>query len=116
MHKTRMIALAGLALAMTAGRTIAQTSQGAEPYRLQEINFDLWCQEERHLPPERCDKRLPADDAEYQAYVAKIESYEVQYLQHRRDEENLNRVILHADPVDNPTQPSTPVSNPVPPQ
>ncbi|MGB8366122.1 MAG: hypothetical protein ACLQUZ_16640 [Rhizomicrobium sp.] len=108
--------LAGLALAMIAARAEAQAGTGAEPYRLEEMNFDMWCQEERHLPPERCDKRLPADNAEYEAYVAKIEKYEVPYLQRRRDEERFNRVILHNDPVDRPTEPSVPGPNQPPPQ
>jgi hypothetical protein len=112
MQTVRMNILAGVALAALAGRAEAQ----AGPYKLQEINFDMWCQEERHLPPERCDKRLPADDADYQAYVAKIEHYEVPYLQRRQDEDTLNRVILHNDPVDHPTEPSAPPVNQPPPQ
>ncbi len=94
------------ALATTSLAMRAEAQQG--PYELQEMNFDMWCQEERHLPPERCDKRLAADDAEYQAYVAKIENYEVPYLQRREGEQTFNRVVLHNDPVDHPTQPSAP--------
>ncbi len=104
MQTMRMGIFAGLALAMMAVRAEAQDTS----YRLQNINFDMWCQEERHLPPERCDKRLAADDAEYQAYVAKIENYEVPYLQRREGEQTFNRVVLHNDPVDHPTQPSAP--------
>ncbi len=96
-------------MAMAALMTQAQAQAG--PYKLHDINFDLWCQEERRLPPERCDKRLPQDDAEYQAYVAKIQKYEIPYLQRKRDEENLNRTIIHNDPIDHPTQPSAPPIN-----
>jgi hypothetical protein len=113
----RTYLLAVLATASFAMRAEAQTG----PYQLQEMNFDMWCQEERHLPPERCDKRLPQDDADFQAYVAKIEGYEVQYLQHQRNEVNLDRDILHDDPIDHPIQPSAPQVNqvdppPAPPQ
>lgn len=102
--------------AMATGALITQADAQAGNYKLHEINFDMWCQEERHLPADRCDKRLPQDDADYEAYVAKIESYEIPYLQHKNDEDNLNRVILHNDPVDNPTEPSTPQQvNPPPP-
>ncbi len=112
MQMTRACLFAAVALSALAIRAQAQEgAYGAAPYPLQEINFDMWCQEERHLPPERCDKRLPQDDADYRAYVAKIEAYEVPYLQRQRDEENLNRVILHNDPIDHPTEPSAPIVN-----
>ena len=95
--------LIGLTAVVLAGRGEAQ-----QPYPLQEMNFDMWCQEEKHLPPERCDKRLPEDDADFQAYRATIEKYEIPYLQKQQKQENLNRVITHGDPIDHPVQPSTP--------
>jgi len=98
--KLRSFAFA-LAGAVSMGVAQAQTT-GTVP--LTDINFDMWCQEQRHLPPERCDKRLPEDDAAFQAYVAKIQSYEVPYLQERQEKANMNRIILHNDPVDHPTQ------------
>ncbi len=66
------------------------------------MNYDLWCQEEARLPPDRCDKRLPEDDAHFTAYREKIENYEVPYLQERDQEDHLNRLLLHNDPVDHP--------------
>jgi hypothetical protein len=101
----RRIGAAGLVLVALAGRAFAQ---GEKPYPIQEMNFDMWCQEQKHLPPERCDKRLPEDDAEFQAYRNQIEKYEIPYLQQRQDEQTINRVILHNDPVDHPTLPSQP--------
>lgn len=112
MRTMRAYLLAALATTCLAARADAQQ---AGPYKLQEINFDMWCQEERHLPPERCDKRLPQDDADYQAYVAKIESYEIPYLQHKQDEERLNRVIIHNDPTRDQSPPSMPASAEPPP-
>jgi len=99
------IGVAALAFALPA---VHAAAQGDKPYALQEMNFDMWCQEQQHLPPTRCDKRLPEDDAAFQAYRNKIERYEIPYLKGRRDEQNLNRVILHNDPVDHPTLPSQP--------
>ncbi|HWU26675.1 MAG TPA: hypothetical protein VN154_09765 [Rhizomicrobium sp.] len=108
--RTLLFAAAALgALTLRAGAQ--EGAYGASRYSLQEINFDMWCQEERHLPPERCDKRTPQDDADYRAYVAKIESYEIPYLQEQRDEATLNRVIIHNDPIDHPTQTSAPIVN-----
>ncbi|MGD0192732.1 MAG: hypothetical protein ABSD74_18490 [Rhizomicrobium sp.] len=103
MMRLRILVLGSLAVAAIAGRAEAQ-----QPYPIQEMNFDMWCQEEKHLPPERCDQRLPDDDAEFQAYRNTIEKYEIPYLQHREQQENLNRVIIHGDPIDHPDTPSAP--------
>ncbi len=100
----RTLVLTAAALAIFVARADAQASR----YDLKEMNFDLWCQEEQHLDPARCDKRLPADDAAFEAYRAKIESYEIPYLQDRDDKATVNRVIIHDDPVDHPTQISKP--------
>ena len=97
----------GLAFAIIAGRADAQ----ATSYPLAEINFDMWCQETQHLPPARCDKRLPQDDADFEAFLKTYEKYEIPYLQRRDDSIELNKVILHADPVDHPTEPSAPQTN-----
>jgi hypothetical protein len=78
------------------------------------LNFDLWCQETQHLPPERCDKRLPADDAAFNDYRAKVEKYEVPYLKRKENAATLNRTIIHAEPTQNPANNSQqpPAPNP----
>ncbi|HEY2070555.1 MAG TPA: hypothetical protein VGG48_13440 [Rhizomicrobium sp.] len=101
---TRTLAFAAAALVAMMARADAQSTR----YDLQNMNFDLWCQEEQHLPADRCDKRLPADNAAFEAYRAKIESYEIPYLQDRENQQQFNRVILHNDPVDHPTEVSKP--------
>jgi hypothetical protein len=101
---TRTLLLAAAACAFAAGAHAQST--GALP--LTNMNFDLWCQEEQHLPPERCDKRLPKDNEAFEAYRAKIEDYEVPYLEKKEQEQNFNRVILHGDPIDHPIQPNEP--------
>lgn len=108
--KMRSAVLVFAAAAFVTGHAQAQPA-GTQ---LTNINFDMWCQEERHLPPERCDKRLPDDDAAYQAYVAKIQSYEVPYLQQRQEKANMNQVILHNDPIDHPAKPDA-LKNAAPP-
>lgn len=97
------VVLGGVASLVLIGDAFSQ-----QPYPLHDMNFDMWCQEQRHLPPERCDKRLPQDDADFQAYRATIQKYEIPYLQQKRQEQNLNNVIIHGDPLDNPVRPSTP--------
>jgi hypothetical protein len=66
------------------------------------MNFDLWCQETQHLPADRCDKRLPNDEADFEAYRDKVEKYEIPYLKGRETGQQLDRAILHNDPVDHP--------------
>ena len=94
----KRILLAAAALAAFALPADAQRSR----YDVQTINFDLWCQETQHLSPDRCDKRLPADEAAFEDYRAKVEKYEVPFLKGQETGAQLNRTILHGDPVDRP--------------
>jgi hypothetical protein len=94
-----------LAGALLAAATLAPA--GAQVSRsgnlpVQEMNFDLWCQEEAGLPPERCDKRSDADEAAFEAYRSKVEAYEIPYLRQKDNAALLDRDILRADPVDRP--------------
>ncbi len=90
-----------IAAAMAAAVTLPAGAQ-THRYDVQTINFDLWCQETQHLPPDRCDKRLPDDEAAYEDYRAKVEKYEIPYLKGQETGAQLDRTILHADPVDHP--------------
>jgi hypothetical protein len=93
----RMLLLA----ATVAGLTFA-SAQAQQNYDVQTINFDMWCQETQHLPADRCDKRTPEDEAAFEDYRAKVEKYEIPYLQGKENGAQLNREILHSDPIDNP--------------
>jgi hypothetical protein len=95
--KTRLAILSASAGILLFSAT-AQAQTGTLP--VQNMNFDLWCQEQQHLPPSRCDKRTPEDEATFEAYRAKIEKYEVPYLQNQDAGQRFNNNVLHADPVD----------------
>ena len=99
---TRIVFLTVAAALLTGSGAQAQSVP------LTDMNFDMWCQQEANLPPERCDKRLPEDDARFDAYRKKIQDYEVPYLQQREQNQHLNQILLHNDPVDHPVQPSQP--------
>ncbi len=71
-------------------------------YQVKEMNFDLWCQEQAGLPAERCDKRTAQDNAVFEAYRAKVEAYEIPYLQRKNNAARLDTNILRNDPVDHP--------------
>jgi len=89
----------------------------SDRYDVKTINFDLWCQETQHLPADRCDKRTPQDEADFEAYRAKVEKYEIPYLQGQQTGAQLDRTIVHADPIDNPVDknPSAEQQQPVSP-
>lgn len=116
----KAVSLASASLLLFAAASLVPA--GAQPLtpapadggrlKVQTLNFDLWCQETEKLPPERCDKRLPEDDAAFDAYRAKVEKYEVPYLKNKQRQQSINRTILHAEPtlnpVSNPQQPPAP--------
>jgi hypothetical protein len=91
------------AFALTATQAFAQTPPTS--YKLTNQNFDMWCQETKHYPPERCDKRLPEDDAEFKEFRQTVETYELQRLQQQRQGQELDQGVLHNDPVSNENRP-----------
>jgi hypothetical protein len=97
MNGMKALVLAASA-ALLAWPVHAQTGR----YDVKPMNFDLWCQEQANLPPDRCDKRLPEDDKAFEAYRAKIEKYEIPYLQRKDHDQQLDRTVLHPDPLDSP--------------
>jgi len=99
MNKMAMRTAPFLLVALMATPAMAQRNGN---YPVQEMNFDLWCQEEAGLPPDRCDKRTPQDEATFEAYRSKVEEYEIPYLQQKANAARLDRDILRADPIDNP--------------
>ena len=104
MKATGVLILAA-ALALPALPAAAQTPPTS--YKLYNLNFDMWCQEQKHYPPSRCDKRLPKDDAEFKAYRRTVEKYELERLQKQRQGQELDQGILNYDPIDNPNRSST---------
>ncbi len=97
MRHRALLAACLLAAAPLATGASAQTGSN---YAVKTMNFDLWCQETAGLPPDRCDKRTTQDEATFEAYRAKIEQYEIPYLQQKNKDAQLDADILHNDPVD----------------
>jgi hypothetical protein len=111
----------GLRAIFAAGLLLcaAGAAQAQRNYDVTTMNFDLWCQETQHWPSDRCAKRLPDDVKTFEAFRAKIESYEIPYLQRQNRDARLQADIIHNQPVDssavNPPQ-SPPTSLQAPPQ
>lgn len=89
-----------LAALLLVSAPAAAWAQVGRNYDVKTMNFDLWCQEEAGLPSDRCDKRLPEDEKQFEAYRAVIERYEIPYLQQKRNDAILDRTLLHNDPTD----------------
>ncbi len=85
------------ALLLAAASAQAQVGRN---YDVTPLNYDLWCQQTAHIAPDRCDKRLPEDEAMFQAYRAKIDAYEIPYLKQKNKEARIETDILHNDPTD----------------
>jgi hypothetical protein len=88
-------------LAGVVALPVCAFAQGSN-YDVQTMNFDMWCQEQAHLAPERCDKRTPEDEETFEAYRGKIEQYEIPYLEQKKKQITLENNVLRKDPVDNP--------------
>jgi hypothetical protein len=100
-YRVRMGVLVATASCLIAVSLPASAQRNGN-YRVQEMNFDLWCQEQAGLPAERCDKRTAQDEATFEAYRAKVEAYEIPYLQQKQNAARLDTDILRNDPVDRP--------------
>lgn len=94
----KRIAFALLVSAIVAVPSTAQYN--GSPYRVQRMDFDLWCTEQQHLSWDRCDKRLPEDMEKFEAYRATVERYEIPYLEQKRQTLHFDETILRNDPID----------------
>src|ERR1700761_1519494 len=86
-------------IVLLASGASAQTGQN---YDVKTMNFDMWCQEQAHLPADRCDKRTAEDEKTFEAYRDKIERYEIPYLQQQQHDLAIHRDVMENDPIDNP--------------
>jgi hypothetical protein len=107
--KRPLLAVVLLASVMPSGAALAQRNGN---YQVTQMNFDLWCHEQAGLPVDRCDKRAPQDIAAFESYRAKVEAYEIPYLQRKNGAARLDRDILRNDPVDNPSTKEIPGQRP----
>ena len=96
---TRPAILAASLLALCTSTAVAQTDSN---YNLPGMNFDMWCQEQAHLPPDRCDKRTAEDDKAFEIHRQGVDQYEISHLQQEQNDLGIHRDIMQNDPVDNP--------------
>jgi hypothetical protein len=97
-HIPTLILWLTVLVATSAGSAAAQTQN----YPVAEMNFDLWCQEEAHLPADRCDRRTATDEQAFEDFQQVIDPYEIPYLRKRQREFEFQRDVLERDPIDNP--------------
>src|SRR5215470_19205843 len=96
----RLLSLSAATVVLLVSQAEAQ--QQTTTYDVKTINFDLWCQEQAHLAPDRCDQRLPEDEKKFEAFRATIEKYELSHLKDKERERNFDKNMLHNDPIDEP--------------
>jgi hypothetical protein len=97
MLKNALIAAAASFTAVELAAAQPNLSHDAET-----MNFDLWCQEQLALLPARCDKRSAEDESAFEAYLTKVERYEIPHRSAQYDQGRVNRDIMNNDPIDNP--------------
>lgn len=88
--------------ALLIGVAAAGGHASARDYGLVAMNFDLWCQEEAHLPVSRCDQRTAVDENAFENFQRVISPYEAQNLRAAKQEMELRRDFMDNDPIDNP--------------
>jgi hypothetical protein len=98
----RLGATAVFLLALLAGVVAPGGHASARDYGLVAMNFDLWCQEEEHLPAHRCDQRTAVDEKAFEDFQHIISPYEAQNLRAAEQEQWLERDFMENDPVDHP--------------
>jgi hypothetical protein len=88
----------------------------ARDYGLVAMNFDLWCQEEEHMPVHRCDQRTAVDEKAFEGFQHEISPYETQNLHEAEQELRLRRDFMENDPIDNPEMkgPLAPIQSSLP--
>jgi hypothetical protein len=94
-----VFALVPVAVSVSVTPAAAQANPSGD---VKTMNFDLWCQEQAALPPDRCDKRTPEDEKSFEAYQTKVEQYEIPYRSSEYNQGRVNRDIMNNDPIDNP--------------
>jgi hypothetical protein len=110
------VTLALILVALLIGAAAGGERAFARDFGLVTMNFDLWCQEEAHLPAKRCDRRTAADEKAFEAFQQELGPYEAQNLRKAQQEQWLDREFLDNDPIDNPSMrdPATAVQMPLP--
>jgi hypothetical protein len=89
-------------LALLIGAMVNSGRAVARDYGSVMMNFDLWCQEEAHLPVHRCDQRTVVDENAFENFQHAIGPFETQNLRRAQREQWLKQDFMENDPIDNP--------------
>lgn len=82
------VLLAGLIVAAAAPSAFA-ADVGTTTFNVQNMTFDMWCQDTQRYPYDRCEVRRAEDVRDFEAYRSTVENYEIQYLQDRDRDQQL---------------------------
>lgn len=71
---------------------------GTPTFNVQNMDFDLWCQQTQRYPAERCSARRPEDVKAFEDYRATVERYELDFLK-QQDRDQQVRARINRDPT-----------------
>ena len=98
------ILVAGLAAGLLPPMGWAQAPQGergltlgTSTFNVQNMDFDLWCQQTQRYAADRCAARRPEDVKAFEDYRASIERYELDHLKQVQREQEV-RTRINRDP------------------
>lgn len=91
-----------LVLGLLVGAVVPAGPASARDHALDTMNFDLWCQEEAHLPARQCDQRTAADEQAFEDFQQELDPYKAQQLREAQRDQWLDQDFLENDPIDNP--------------
>jgi hypothetical protein len=98
MKKFALAACAALGLAILpakAADTSAPNETGPTTLNVQNMTFDMWCQDTQRYSFERCQARNVKDQQDFELYRNTVENYEVQYLQDKQKDAEFQRQLTH---------------------
>jgi hypothetical protein len=107
LHHEFKIGFVICAILASGGAAVAQQAPAAQQIPARDdntLNFDLWCQEQARLPAARCDKRTQEDESSFETHLKTLDHYELPSRSTQYDQGRVNRDIMNADPIDNPSK------------
>ena len=84
------------AVGLLATPALAANDSATTTFNVQNMTFEMWCQDTQRYAYDRCEARRPDDVKDFETYRATVENYEIQYLQERDRDEQL-RLQLNRD-------------------
>ncbi len=90
-----LAACAALALAALPAKAAGPNDTGPTTLNVQNMTFDMWCQDTQRYSYDRCQARNVKDQQDFELYRNTVENYEVQYLQDKQKDAEFQHQLMH---------------------